>query len=226
MFEASSLPVETRPGMRPRAPRKNVMLAASIAADTVSAPVRIRNLSEAGAMIDGPALPATGSTLELRRLELSMAASVIWNRDGRCGLRLAAPIVVDDWIAGVRSVASRSDLGQLRVDKIQSAIRSGAVLPDPAPPPAAAAAEAGAVEQRIAAELTRVKRMLDEVSDELSDDVDVLMRHEKALQNFDIAAMIVQSLAAVMTAEDRARAVESVDMHDLRSRLSGQPTLT
>lgn len=228
MLETSGIPVEIRPGMAPRAPRKNVMLAASISAGAVSAPVRIRNLSEAGAMIDGPALPDAGSTLELSRLELSMAATVVWNRDGRCGLRLRGHIVVDDWIAGVRSVACNASLGQMRVDRIQSAIRGGEALPAEtrAPAPNPADADAEPIERRIAAELARVKRALDQVSDELTDDVDVLMRHERAVQNLDIAAMVVESLAAVMAAEHRAGAVAAVDMHDLRSRLSGQPTLT
>src|SRR5690606_32539453 len=79
VLETSSISANTRPGMTPRAPRKNVMLAASISASTVSAPVRIRNLSEAGAMIDGPALPDAGSTLMLNRLELSVTAVVVWN---------------------------------------------------------------------------------------------------------------------------------------------------
>lgn len=224
MFETNALP----PGepLRPQRPaRKNMMLAATIAAGTVCAPVRIRNLSETGAMIDGAALPETGSTLTLTRLQLSIAATVVWNREGRCGLRLHAPVTVDDWIAGVRSRSANTSLGQLRVDQIQSAIRSGAALPPEMPPPPTCVS-VEPIEQRIAAELARVKRMLDAISEELTDDVDVLMRHERAMQSFDIAATIVQTLAAVMAAEDRASAVAAVDMHDLRSRLSGQPTLT
>ena len=68
--------------------------------------------------------------------------------------------------------------------------------------------------------------MLDKVSEELTDDVDVLIRHERAMQSFDIAAAIVEELARVMAASDREGAVASVQMHDLRSRLSGRPTLT
>ncbi len=81
------------------------------------------------------------------------------------------------------------------------------------------------IEQRIAAELARGKQMLDHVSEELTDDIDVLMRHERAMQNFDIAAQTVEELSAVMGARDREGAVASVQMHDLRSRLSGQLTL-
>jgi hypothetical protein len=202
------------------------MLAATISAGATSAPVRIRNLSEAGAMIDGPALPRPGANLTLSRLALSIGATVVWTRDGRCGLSLGCPIVVDDWIAGASATPARAVGGQFRVDQLQSAIRSGAALPietrAPAPPPA----EALPVERSIAAELGRVKRMLDKVSAELCDDVDVLVQHERALQSFDIAAMIVEELAAVLAADDREAAVGAVQMHDLRSRLSGRLTLT
>lgn len=211
--------------MIPREPRKNLMLAATIAAAEVSAPVRIRNLSEAGAMIDGAALPEPGSTLVLTRLELSVQASVVWNRDGRCGLKLANRIVVDDWIAGVRRTRTTGNLGQLRVDQVQAAVRSGAALPvDPAPH-AVPVVEAGALDRRIAGELSDLKRMLDEVGEALADDVDILMRHEQALQRFDIAVQTIQYLADLMGAPDRAKAVDDVPMHDLRSRLSGSATL-
>jgi len=177
-------------------------------------------------MIDGPALPGTGAKLTLRRLALSIAATVVWNRGGRCGLALGCPIVVDDWIAGAPSAPSMASVGQARVDQLQSAIRSGAAMPAETRAPAPSPADIQPVERRIAAELRRVKRMLDTVSEELTDDVGVLTRHERALQNFDIAAMIVEELAVVLAADDREAAVGSVQMHDLRSRLSGRLTLT
>ena len=226
MFETPGLSVGASTDGPPRPPRKNVMLAATISAGAVSAPVRIRNLSEVGAMIDGPALPGTGAKLTLRRLALSIAATVVWNRGGRCGLALGCPIVVDDWIAGAPSAPSMASVGQARVDQLQSAIRSGAAMPAETRAPAPSPADIQPVERRIAAELRRVKRMLDIVSEELTDDVGVLTRHERALQNFDIAAMIVEELAVVLAADDREAAVGSVQMHDLRSRLSGRLTLT
>ncbi|HWU72845.1 MAG TPA: hypothetical protein VN137_05135, partial [Sphingomonas sp.] len=45
---------------RARAPRKNLLLTATIRSQGVTAPVRIRNLSEKGAMVDGQALPEPG----------------------------------------------------------------------------------------------------------------------------------------------------------------------
>jgi hypothetical protein len=224
MFETRILPAEPPPGAPPRAPRKNVMLAASISAGAVSAPVRIRNLSETGAMIDGAALPDPGSTLMLKRLELSIAARVVWTREGRCGLSLGSAIVVEDWIAGASSAPALA--AQFRVDQLQAAIRSGAALPAETRAAAPEPANAEPVERSIAAELARVRRTLDAVTEELTDDVDVLMRHERAMQNFDIAVQVIAELATVMAADDRHAAVGKVQMHELRSRLSGRLTLT
>ncbi len=224
MLEITGNSGPSPPDAAARAPRKNVMLAATISSGSACAPVRIRNLSEVGAMVDGATLPGAGASLLLSRLALSVPAKVVWSRDGRCGLRLARPIVVDDWIAGAQSVAGSLAAGQRRVDELQSAIRSGAPLP--AETAAAAPASAIPVERRIAAELAGLKRILDEVNDELTDEPEILARHQRAMQKFDIAAMIVAELGKVLAADDREAAVAAVEMHDLRSRLSGRPTLT
>ena len=212
--------------MIPRAPRNEVMLAATISAGVVSTPVRICNLSEEGAMIDGPSLPAVGTALMLRRLDLSTFATVIWSHGGRCGLSLKRRISVSDWVGGVRGAADGERPGQSRVDQLLSAIRSGTDLPVETEASTPHPADARPLEHRIAAELARVKRTLDEISEELTDDIDVLMRHQRAMQSFDIAAKIVEELASVLRADDREAAVGAVEMHDLRSRLTGRPTLT
>ena len=68
------------------APRTNLMLAASIEAGALNAPVRIRNLSETGAAIEGPALPHIGASFTLRRLDVAIAGVVMWVTGGRCGV--------------------------------------------------------------------------------------------------------------------------------------------
>src|SRR5690606_24840920 len=100
--------------------------AGAIEAGEIFAPVRIRNLSEGGAMIEGAALPEIGSTIVLRRLELSIMATVVWRLDHRCGVRLHGRVAVDEWISGVKAPDMRGSLGQLRVDRIQAAVREGA----------------------------------------------------------------------------------------------------
>ncbi|NWM10776.1 hypothetical protein GY642_25995, partial [Escherichia coli] len=55
-----------------RLPRKNLLLAATIEADGLRVPVRIRNLSEGGAMVDGSVLPRAGTLLTLTRAEIEV----------------------------------------------------------------------------------------------------------------------------------------------------------
>ena len=62
--------------------------------------VRIRDLSKSGALLEGQMTVPAGTSVEMRRNEQSMQAEVVWCRANRCGIRFAAPIVLEDW-AGV-----------------------------------------------------------------------------------------------------------------------------
>jgi hypothetical protein len=212
----------------PREPRKSLMLAATLDAGGASVPVRIRNMSQRGAMVDGAYLPGPGTMVRLERLSLATSAIVIWRLDGRCGLKLADPVVPDEWVAGVRrGVVARTNFGQARVDGIQAALREGATMPS-APPsePAAEAIDRDRLDALIAEEIGQVARALESALDELSEIPEVIVKHERALQSLDIACAILDSLAPVLRAGDRDQAVEAIPMHEIRSRLSGRPTLT
>ena len=64
-----------------------------------------------------------------------------------------------------------------------------------------------------------MRRLLDSVGDDLTDDPIILQRHGKALQNFDIACQILTHLGAIVGARDRGAAVNAVAMEELRARL-------
>lgn len=211
--------------LKPRAPRKNLMLAAQIAAGNLCAPVRIRNMSSGGAMIDGAALPDPGSRFVLRRLNLQINATAVWTKGGRCGLELAGQVDIDEWISGVHKPMREASLGQLRVDEIQAAVRSGAALPA-APLVAEHVVPDTALLARLADEFNRLEKKLAAVAEQLSDDPHVLMKHGEPLQEIDIAAAGLAELADVASAADPEEAIARISMHDLRSRMSGAPTLT
>lgn len=199
-----------------RLPRKNLLLAASIEAGALSAPVRIRNLSETGALIDGAALPEVGTELILRRLEIEIGATVVWRTNGRCGIRFGGNVCVDDWAIGKRRVPPFFERSQAGVDARQAAVRSGISLPvDQFVPP-----RADILEERIVEELAYLRRVLGSVGDGLSDDAIILQRHAGALQQVDIACQILAELGAILASKDRVAAVAKVNMHDLRARLS------
>lgn len=206
-------------GEHARSPRKNLLLAATIEAGALSAPVRIRNLSETGALIDGAALPEVGAELTLRRLEIEIGATVVWRAAGRCGIRFTGTVCVDDWAIGKRRAASLFEASQAGVDARQTAIRSGASLPADDGTAMTAPPRADILEGRIAEELAYVRRVLDSVGDTLSDDSIILQRHSGALQQIDAACQILAELTAILGSKDRVAAAVAVNMHDLRARL-------
>lgn len=202
-----------------RSPRKNLLLSATVQSGELKAPVRIRNLSETGAMLDGAALPQVGAALVLRRSDIEIGATVVWRNAGRCGIEFGGVASVEEWIAGRRLPELSYGHGQARVDAIQAAIRSGSIAETDEPSPNTIAINPSEIDARIAEEFAYVGRLLEEVGDELSDDPVTLKRHGQALQNFDIACQLISQLAAIATASDRAAAMEAVTMGELRSRL-------
>jgi hypothetical protein len=77
---------------------------------------------------------------------------------------------------------------------------------------------------RLADELEEVRRMLDRMGEELSADLQVLMRHGVPLQTVDIAGQILGYVANVVRASDPAAAVDGIGMCELRTRLQRQTT--
>jgi hypothetical protein len=78
--------------------RSQVLMAAALEFGGASLPVRLRNLSAEGALVEGEDLPVEGASVVFRRQELCVAAKVVWMRDGRAGLcfdeRLSPEIVL------------------------------------------------------------------------------------------------------------------------------------
>jgi hypothetical protein len=208
---------------RDRAPRKNLLLTATIRSQGVTAPVRIRNLSEKGAMVDGQALPEPGASIILQRLEVEMRGVVAWRAEGRCGIRFEGAASVDEWVAGRRAPETIFGQGQSRVDQIQAAIRGGRDIADEDVPAVSRPELITDVEARVAEELDHVQRMLDDVAGDLIGDMALLQRHGDALQRFDNACQILNQLSAILKAKDRAAAIAGVNLEALRDRLLHKP---
>lgn len=205
---------------QPRPQRKNLMLSATIESAGTRVAVRIRNLSETGAMLDGPVLPGPGAQLVLRRAEIEIGAIVVWSEAGRCGIRFDnVAASVDEWVTGKRPLAFAGQQGQARVDAIQSAVRSGAVLAEVAPV-VAGPLDTGTLDRRIADEIVHVQRLIDTLGEALVEDPEMLQRHMGALQNLDRASQILEHLGSVLSAGDQGAAVRAIVMQDLRERLT------
>jgi hypothetical protein len=75
---------------------------------------------------------------------------------------------------------------------------------------------------RLARELEHVRHMLDDMGEELSADLEVLVRHGVALQTVDIAGQILGHIANIVRADNSDAAVERIGMCELRARLEKQ----
>ena len=110
-------------------PRSNVFLTAALAGDGASRPVRIRNLSVNGALLEGYDFPQEGKKAQLRRGSLCVQGEIAWQNGKYCGLRFDHSILVQEWVKRAGPEA------QLRIDAAIEQLRSGAkksYWPEPA----------------------------------------------------------------------------------------------
>ena len=75
-----------------RSRRSPVLLAASVEVDGIAVSVRLRNLSEEGALIEGDDLPPEGTVTFFQRNDLRLKSRVVWVEDRLAGVAFARPL--------------------------------------------------------------------------------------------------------------------------------------
>ena len=141
--------------------RSNVFLAASLVVGAVAQPVRVRNLSTRGALLDGPSLPPPGARVRLVRGALSADGDISWHGNGQAGLRLSGEIDVAAWVKRV------GHAGQQRVDEAISALRRQQAPPALPANPNASLAEMVAELDRICERLAASPNLTVEMGEDL-----------------------------------------------------------
>lgn len=83
-------------------------------------PVRVRNLSTTGALVEGADVPPVGTRIILRRGTLEAAGSVAWAGTGKAGLTFPQPLSVSCWLpakaAGTRARVDQA-INETRLSK-------------------------------------------------------------------------------------------------------------
>jgi hypothetical protein len=69
--------------------RSNVLMAASLELSGTSVPVKLRNLSADGALVEGDKLPIEGASILFRKGDLSMPGNVAWVKGRQAGVSFA-----------------------------------------------------------------------------------------------------------------------------------------
>ena len=173
--------------------RASLYLAAALYCDGFSSPVKIRNISSAGALLEGPAIPDPGSLVQLVRGALIVHGLVAWSADGRCGIKFSGTVDVQQW----RAVPGNSE--QQRVDEVVRLVKAGAV---PLPvPPLVRSEELGDPGADLSTDLRRALDLLDRLGEALAGDEELVTRHTTALQNLDIAMQVIAAIGAIVTGE-------------------------
>lgn len=78
--------------------RTKLFVAATIVIDGQVDPVRVRDMSPRGALIEGAVLPLAGASLELVRAHLRVSARSMWVRGNQCGVSFEETVDVAEWM--------------------------------------------------------------------------------------------------------------------------------
>jgi len=89
---------------------------------SATVPVRVRNISAHGALLEGDNLPPEHKTISLKRGSLASAGHVAWSSARQCGIRFSGTIDVAQW------VDRAGPIGQQRIDATVADFRNGAKL--------------------------------------------------------------------------------------------------
>jgi hypothetical protein len=191
------------------AQRTNLCLSAMIQFEGGAGPVRLRDLSDSGAKVEGSLLPKVGAIAQVTRGNLTVSGAVVWREPGSCGLRFTHPVSPEDW------VPNRMARDQLQVDGMVAESRLG--VGDRNEP--AAAPMVDGLPKHLSEEMAYVARLLESLGDDLSADPVVIARHMVKMQSLDIAIQILGHLARVIVADHPEQAIAAIGMDNLRKRL-------
>jgi hypothetical protein len=81
--------------MKPREPRRSVMLSARMRLGACWGSARILNISSRGMLLESTEALSRGTYVEVCRGRYRVVARVVWNRDNQCGLVAQDPLPID-----------------------------------------------------------------------------------------------------------------------------------
>jgi hypothetical protein len=177
------------PEMQRTHERTSMFVLASMAAGSASGPVKIRNMSQGGALIEGGALPRIGEHLSIRRGELIAAGQIVWCQEGKAGVRFDCEVDVMDWLpAGSRK--------QQQVEQAVHELKTG--IAGIASAPAPRVTGNSPFDRQ---DLLDVAEALDALADVLAEDPRVIASHSTKLQALDIASQLLRRCTALVPAQ-------------------------
>lgn len=168
--------------------RSNIFVMAALYADgRAVTPVRLRNISRTGALVEAASLPPPGSVVRLTRASLSASGILLWVRGSKGGIQFESPVALGEWLP-----QGRRGFGQQFVDELFHQKRLGGVR----------VIEGGT--GGLADELLGLRTMLERAAEDLALDGMVATRHLTSLQGIDTVGQALAKLAAELALQSSA----------------------
>jgi hypothetical protein len=158
-------------------PRSSMFLACVLRFGGQQVPVKVRNMSPTGALIETTLLPPPGAIVGLVRGSLEVDATIAWADHRHCGLRFETLVSVAQWM-GRREEQNRID----RIVALGARMTTAEAPPPPAPT------------RTPAADLEDVARLLKRLEEALAAEPATVARHGAELQHLDIAGQLLGAL--------------------------------
>jgi hypothetical protein len=92
---------------KPRSARKPVFLSAQLVAGAARLAVRLRNLSEQGALVEGTNLPVAGTVTTFERGDLQVVVTVAWADGGLAGISFGRTLAPSEVLRHIAVPAPR-----------------------------------------------------------------------------------------------------------------------
>ena len=166
--------------------RSNMFVTGTLYAAGGSTPVRIRNLSRRGALVEAAGLPPAGTIVRLSRGSFSVAGEILWVEGRKGGLKLASPIAAAEWMP-----MGERGRGQQLIDEVMHRARLGSALP----PPATLIDPIPRSIPSLRAELVRLQQLLLGANEELASEDALTAAQVIAVQTIDGVANSLAHLA-------------------------------
>jgi hypothetical protein len=164
-------------------------------------PVKIRNVSEGGAQVDGADLPRQGDFVCLRRGALAALGLIVW-ADRRCvGIQFETPLDLDAWLPR----SKRAD-----------GVDSQSLLEDREPQEVLSPGE---LYSRLAEELSFCARSLEQCGSNLAGNGFILTKFPQELQKIVLVQHTLEEIGCVISSNDPDFAARKIQLGDLRRRL-------
>lgn len=164
--------------------RKAMFVTANLSSSGMTGNVRVRNISDSGALIEADTLPPVGERVKLRKGELSATGTIIRREGKQAGIRFERLVNAIDWLP---NKAHSQLMVDIAFETIKPRFEGG---PPTANAAANARAEAIALPSSPATrdELEGIADMLDALADRMSEDPVILASYLDKLQVLDIAS--------------------------------------